>query len=95
MQQNHILLKPRVTEKSLGETKRDVFAFEVSLDATKHQVRVAVEELFKVHVEDVTSMVRHGKTVRVGKRMKPKKRPDKKIMQVRLKKGERIEMFPS
>ncbi len=92
---NHVLVNPRITEKSLDATKRQVFAFEVSLDATKYQVKQVVESLFKVHVVSVTSMIRRGKTVRVGRKMKTKTRADRKICLVKLKKGERIEMFPS
>ena len=95
MKINQILVRPRITEKSLSHTKRDVFSFEVSPEATKHQVKASIESLFKVHIVSVTSMIRVGKTVKVGRRMKLKKRPNKKIVLVRLKKGERIELFQS
>ena len=49
-----VLLAPRVTEKStlLGELNNQ-FVFKVAPDATKPQVKKAVEELFKVKVKSV------------------------------------------
>lgn len=95
MNQNNVLVKPRITEKSLASTHNGVFSFEVDLKATKHQVKQVVESLFKVNVESITSLVRKGKEVRVGRRMKPKMRSDKKIMMLKLKKGQRIDIFPN
>lgn len=95
MNQNNVLIKPKITEKSLSLTGSGVFSFEVDLKATKHQVRQVVESLFKVNVVSITSYVRAGKEVRVGKRMRPKSKPDRKTMMVKIKKGQRIDIFPS
>ena len=92
---NNIILKPKVTEKSLTEAKKGVFAFDVSINASKYQVKQAVETLFKVHVVSLTSLVRKGKVKRVGKRQKLKTKPNTKCMFITLKKDERIDVFPS
>ncbi|MFO1423960.1 MAG: 50S ribosomal protein L23 [Candidatus Competibacteraceae bacterium] len=62
-----ILLAPHVSEKSnrLGERHNQV-AFKVSRDATKPEVKDAVELLFKVKVKGVTVLNVKGKRKRFG-----------------------------
>ncbi len=62
-----ILLAPHVSEKSnrLGERYNQV-AFKVSRDATKPEIKDAVELLFKVKVEGVTVLNVKGKRKRFG-----------------------------
>ncbi|WP_373470741.1 uL23 family ribosomal protein [Carnobacterium alterfunditum] len=43
-----VLIRPRVTEKAVAGSDRNVYTFEVRRDATKYDVRDAVIELFKV-----------------------------------------------
>ena len=43
-----VIKKPRVTEKAVGASERNVYTFEVRQDATKYDVRDAVRELFNV-----------------------------------------------
>lgn len=65
-----VLLAPRVTEKStlLGELNNQ-FVFKVAPDATKPQVKKAVEELFKVKVKSVQVLNVKGKVKRFGQRL--------------------------
>ena len=60
---NEILLKPYVTEKTLLMIeKENKLTFVVIKDATKAQVRQAMEKLFSVEVEKVNFMVsKYGK----------------------------------
>ena len=44
----NVLLRPRITEKAVAGSERQVYTFEVRQDVTKHQVRDAVIALFKV-----------------------------------------------
>lgn len=68
-----IIIRPLFTEKMsvLEETQRK-YAFHVSQDANKIQIKKAVEEKFGVEVEKVATMNRKGKaksmTVRSGGR---------------------------
>ena len=63
-----VLLAPIVSEKStmIGE-KNDQFAFRVMQDATKVEVKAAVELLFKVKVDSVQILNQKGKTKKFGR----------------------------
>jgi large subunit ribosomal protein L23 len=63
-----VLLAPIVSEKStmLGE-KNDQVAFRVLQDATKQEVKAAVELLFKVQVDKVSILNQKGKSKRFGR----------------------------
>jgi large subunit ribosomal protein L23 len=65
-----VLLAPRITEKStlVGE-KNNQFVFKVAPDATKPQIKEAVEKLFKVKVKSVQVMNIKGKVKRFGQRL--------------------------
>jgi large subunit ribosomal protein L23 len=63
-----VIRRPIVTEKGLGvkETQQTV-VFEVSPDATKTQIKEAVQQIFKVKVEAVRTALCHGKFRRRGR----------------------------
>lgn len=44
----HVLLRPRVTEKAVAGSERRVYTFEVHQSATKYQIRDAVKAIYKV-----------------------------------------------
>ncbi|HKI96303.1 MAG TPA: 50S ribosomal protein L23 [Gemmatimonadales bacterium] len=86
------LVRPVVTEKSsdaLG-TRRE-YTFEVHPDATKPQIRAAVEELFDVDVVRVRTLVQRSRRRTLGKA--EGRRPAWKKALVRLKDGDTIEIF--
>ena len=57
-----VVLRPLVTEKGMHRsTRNNQYAFEVHLQATKDDVRRAVEELFSVKVDKVRTQNRRGK----------------------------------
>jgi large subunit ribosomal protein L23 len=62
-----IIRRPIITEKGLGvkETQRTV-VFEVARAATKTEIKEAVQQIFKVKVEDVRTAIYHGKFRRRG-----------------------------
>jgi len=89
----HVIRRPLITEKTtaLKETQRSL-CFEVHRDATKPEIKKAVEQFFNVKVEDVRVANVHGKTKRQGRYVG--RRPDWKKAYVVLKKGEKmIEFF--
>jgi large subunit ribosomal protein L23 len=87
-----IIYYPLVTEKSTDlRTKEDKYAFKVDHKANKLEIKKAIEDIFKVKVEDVHTMVVHGKVKRMGRF--EGKRPNWKKAIVKLKKGEKIEFF--
>ncbi len=88
-----VIRRPLITEKTtlLKETQRAV-CFEVHRDATKLEIKKAVETLFSVKVQDVRVSNVHGKVKRQGRYAG--KRPDWKKAYVVLKPGEKmIELF--
>ena len=88
-----VIRRPLITEKStkLKETQR-ALCFEVHRDATKPEIKKAVEALFSVKVQDVRVANVHGKVKRQGRYVG--RRPDWKKAYVVLKKGEKmIEFF--
>ena len=87
-----VVKRPLITEKSeRGRETDQQFAFEVHRDATKIQVKNAVEKLFGVHVTAVRTAIARGKNKRVGRNLG--RRPNWKKAIVTLKEGESISLF--
>jgi large subunit ribosomal protein L23 len=62
LEAHQILLRPLVTEKGVHRASRNnQYAFEIHRQATKNDVKRAVEELFSVKVEKVRTQTRRGK----------------------------------
>jgi large subunit ribosomal protein L23 len=59
-----VILSPVVTEKATAASERNKVVFKVRLDATKTEIKDAVEKLFEVKVTGVNTLVRKGKTKR-------------------------------
>ena len=58
-----------LTEKSSTLQEADKYLFEVDLGANKILIKQAVEELFKVTVSDVNTLIVRGKPKRMGRRL--------------------------
>lgn len=87
-----IIRAPLVSERSTNlRINENKYIFEVDRKANKLEIKKAIEGLFKVTVEDVTTMIMHGKPKRLGR--SEGRRPDWKKAIVRLKKGETLELF--
>jgi large subunit ribosomal protein L23 len=87
-----VIRKPLVTEKSnIGREEQNLVTFAVDPRANKHEIRHAVEQLFKVKVVDVRTMRMPRKTRRVG-RFAGRKTAWKKAI-VKLAEGQAIEFF--
>jgi large subunit ribosomal protein L23 len=89
----HIVIERALTtEKSLNLRERgNCVAFRVAQNADKIQIKRAVEELFKVKVVGVRTMVMRGKTKRLGRF--EGQRPSWKKALVTLRDGDHIELF--
>jgi large subunit ribosomal protein L23 len=59
-----VLVAPVITEKSTLASEQNQVVFKVAPDATKPQIKAAVEALFSVKVKAVNTLVRKGKTKR-------------------------------
>jgi large subunit ribosomal protein L23 len=87
-----VILSPRVTEKStsIGEDSNQ-YVFHVVNDASKTEVKGAVEMLFDVNVESVRIVNVKGKNKSF--RMRPGKRSDWKKAYVRVQEGQVIDFL--
>jgi large subunit ribosomal protein L23 len=86
----NVLIAPHVTEKSsLGLQERNQYAFRVRRDATRTEVRAAVELMFDVKVEGVQVLNEPGKSRRFGNRAG--RTQDWKKAYVRLAAGQAID----
>lgn len=62
-----IIIAPVITEKSMASRQENVYVFKVAKDATKTDVKKAVEEAFKVTVKNVNTLNTKSKRRRVGR----------------------------
>ena len=87
-----VIRRPLLTEKSTQlKESQQTLVFEVHRDATKPEIRKAVEALFDTKVADVRVARVHGKVKRQGRHVG--RRPDWKKAFVVLKKGEKMVEF--
>jgi len=86
-----VILAPIVSEKSnmLAE-KRNQMVFKVLKDATKTEIKAAVELLFNVQVASVTTTTTKGKTKRFGRTIG--RRSDVKKAYVSLAAGQELDL---
>ena len=88
------IVRPLITEKtSAAYQNRGEYAFEVHPEATKTQIRAAIEQLFAVKVTNVWTMNVRGKDKRVGATRNTGRRPNWKKAIVTLREGDKIEPF--
>ena len=62
-----VIIAPVITEKSMANRQANVYTFKVAKDATKNEIKNAVEEAFKVSVKNVNTLNTKSKRRRVGK----------------------------
>jgi large subunit ribosomal protein L23 len=88
-----IILSPVVSEKSYALMEEGVYTFKVHSDASKPQIRDAVQEIFGVKVAKVNTLNRPGKRKRNRRTFTYGKRPDTKRALVTLVEGDSIDLF--
>ncbi|HEX4693060.1 50S ribosomal protein L23, partial [Sphingomonas sp.] len=57
-----VIVAPHITEKSTMMSEQNAVVFKVARDATKPEIKAAVEALFNVSVTNVNTIVQKGKT---------------------------------
>ena len=85
-----LIRKPIVTEKATLASEAGAVVFEVGMDATKPQIREAIETLFSVKVKAVNTVITKGKVKRFKGR--PGRRRDVKKAYVTLVEGNTIDV---
>ena len=94
MMYQDIIKRPIISENSMEDIANKRYTFEVDPKATKIDIKIAVEQLFKVEVAKVNTMRYMGKTKRMGVHVG--KRADWKKAIVTLKADSKgIEFFES
>ena len=88
-----VLLRPIVSEKSYALMDDGVYVFAIAPDATKIDVRHAVETAFGVRVRKVNTLNRKGKRRRNRRSNTFGTRPSVKRAVVTLAEGDRIDLF--
>lgn len=64
-----VIIKPVISEQSMDMAQEKKYTFKVAVDASKTEVRLAVEEIFGVEVKKVNIMNYDGKLKRMGRTM--------------------------
>jgi large subunit ribosomal protein L23 len=93
MTPEQIIRRPIIlTEKAnLLREKRNQVIFEVSREANKYEIKAAIQELFKVSVTSVNTLIMRGKDRRMGRGYAKSQNWKKAI--VTLKEGDAIDFF--
>lgn len=87
-----VIIRPVVTEKSSSMTERRQYVFQVALNATKPQIKQAIETIFDKKVLKVNTMIVPAKRGQRGRRTYMRTSEWKKAV-VTLVEGEEIELF--
>jgi large subunit ribosomal protein L23 len=85
-----VILSPVITEKSSMVSEHNHVIFKVRRDATKTEIKAAIEQLFKVKVLAVNTLTRKGKTKHF-RGIKGRQQDVKKAI-VKLAEGEKIDV---
>ena len=86
-----VLVEPWITEKTHSAIANGKYTFKVTGDATKKQVKAAIDGIYEVHVEKMNVVNVQPKRKAYGRYMGIKSGIKK--VTVTLKKGEKIELF--
>jgi large subunit ribosomal protein L23 len=85
-----VIRRPVITEKATMISEHNQVSFLVAIDATKPEIKAAIEKLFKVKVKAVNTLIQKGKRKR--SRGRPGQRPDIKKAIVTLAEGHSIDV---
>ena len=85
-----LIQKPIITEKATMASEHGAVVFQVAMDATKPQIKEAVEAIFSVKVKAVNTTITKGKSKRFRGRLGERK--DTKKAYVKLAEGNTIDV---
>ncbi len=85
-----VILAPVITEKATNASEHSKVVFKVALNATKPQIKEAVEKLFDVKVKSVNTLRRRGKWKAFKGRFG--RQSDSKRAVVTLEQGQKIDV---
>ncbi|SRR5258706_8195211 len=87
------IIAPVVTEKSYSLAVMDKYVFKVAPSASKYQIKKAVEDLFKVDVLSINTIKHAARPIRSKKTGQHMTLPVTKKAIVRIKAGQKIDIF--
>jgi large subunit ribosomal protein L23 len=85
-----VVVAPHITEKATMLSENNAVVFKVARDASKPEIKAAVEAIWDVKVESVNTLIQKGKSKRW--KGKPYTRSDVKKAVVRLAEGQSIDI---
>ena len=88
-----IILRPIITEQSMEHVDIKKYAFEVARDANKIEIKKAVEEIFDVKVDKITTLNMKGKAKRLGRHPEGSRKNWKKAVVKLADRSKTIEFF--
>jgi len=88
-----IILRPIISEQSTEHVEIKKYVFEVARDANKIEIKKAVEEIFGVEVQKVTTLNLQGKKKRTGRYPEGSRRAWKKAVVKLTDRSKTIEFF--
>lgn len=88
------IIRPIITEKGMALAADNKYVFQVAMNATKHGVQKEIKELFGVDVIHVQTIIMPGKKRRMLKTARFTKTAKWKKAIVKVKDGQKIDMFP-
>ena len=86
----HVVFGPHVTEKAVSGSESNIHTFKVAVDATKREIKTAIQTLFEVEVDEVRTVNVKGKAKTFGRRQG--KRKNWKKAYVRLAEGSSLDL---
>jgi len=90
----YLIIHPVITEKSLMlVASQNAYTFEVQRDASKQQIKDAVQATFNVDVEGVNTIFGHRSLKATGRKRLQRRQPKIKKAVVTVKAGQKIELF--
>ena len=93
----HISVFPRKTEKAYGQSKNNIYVFDVPVSANQQEIVAAIESQYNVKTIGIKTLVQTGKAIRYsrGKRAHPgsTNHKDSKKAYVTLAEGNSIKVF--
>ncbi len=92
MRLTDVIKKPLVSEKSMKMAESNCYTFIVDREASKDQIKQAVETVFGVKVIGVKTVIIKQKTRRLSNRRRVLSAPIKKAT-IKLKEGEKLKIY--
>ena len=88
-----IIRRPVITEQSMESVADKKYVFQVAINATKTEIKAAVEEIFGVQVAKVNTVRMQGKVKRTGAYPAGRRAAYKKAVVTLTEKSKTIEFF--